>query len=161
MLIDETGPAKGKEAEENFKHWLDHHNIPYLSFQQGIETFSPALKNEFSGKRPDFMVLIPYAGPIIIDVKYKKMSETNTYPIDYGETEKYSSMQNKFNLPIWFALSNELLDYKTWLWIPAPKVMELGIEKKESSKSREHFFPVPEDAFKKLTYEDSLGKLFS
>ena len=61
---------KGRNVESKFKAWLDKHNIPYLYIQQDEETFSSTFRNQFSGKRPDFMILIPNFGFIFVDTKY-------------------------------------------------------------------------------------------
>jgi len=69
--------------------------------------------------KPGFMILLPNLGFIFVDVKYKKLNKKyKTYPLDSDETKKYSSLQRKFNLHMWYALSNEDYDYKTWFWIP-------------------------------------------
>ena len=161
MLIDKEGPGKGKIAEEKFMKWLDKNKIPYLYINQDIETFSSAFKEDSSGKRPDFMILIPNIGPLFVDVKYKKISEQGDYPIDFEETRKHSSMQRKFNIPIWFALSNENSAYQTWLWISVSKVLELGVQSKKSSRSGEYFFPIPPEEFIQISHNDSLDRLFS
>jgi hypothetical protein len=153
---------RGSQAELRFKEWLDKHNIPYFYIKQDIENFSSAFKNSFSGKRPDFMVLIPNFGFIFVDVKYKRLNkEFKTYPIDSYETKKYSSLQRKFNLHIWYVLSNEESNYQTWLWIPIAKVMESGIPKFISSKSKEDFYAVPPEEFIQIADDDSLDRLFS
>jgi len=160
--VDKEYAKKGSEAELKFKNWLDKHNIPYFYIKQDMETFSSALKNSFSGKRPDFMVLIPNFGFIFVDVKYKKLNqEYKTYPLDSEETKKYSSIQRRFNLHIWYVLSNEDYDYKTWLWIPVSKVLESGIPKFVSSKSKEDFYAVPPEEFIQIADSDSLDRLFS
>ena len=134
--IEEENKKKGVEAEAKFKEWLDKHNIPYLYLQQDTQTIFFAFKKYFSGKRPDFLILIPNLGFIFVDVKYKRLNpEFKTFPIDSEETKKYSSLQRKFNLNIWFVISNEDFDYKTWLWIPVSKVFESGKPKYTSSKS--------------------------
>lgn len=151
---------KGKEAEAGFKDWLDKHRIPYLYFHQNQESFASFFKNR-QGKRPDFMILIPNVGFILVDVKYRKINpQYKTYPLDSEETKEYSSMQRKFNLNRWYAISNEELGYKTWLWIPNTKVIELGITEQISSLSKEKFIPVPLNYFKQIADNDSLGRLF-
>ncbi len=153
---------KGKEAESRFRQWLDKHKIPYFYIKQDIDSFSSAFKNSFSGKRPDFMILIPNFGLIFVDIKYKKINpEYKTYPIDKEEATKYSSLQRMFNLHIWYVLSNEESDYKTWLWIPISKVLELGIPKHISNKSGMDFFPIPPEEFIQIADDDSLDRLFS
>ena len=58
------------ETEQRFGEWLDKNLIPYWYIQQDIDTFSDALKKMFT-KRPDFMILIPNFGFILVDVKNK------------------------------------------------------------------------------------------
>lgn len=153
----------GRETELKFQEWLDSHNIPYLYFQQDTETFSSAFKGYFGGKRPDFMILIPNLGFILVDVKHKNMSETyKSFPIDSQETRKYSGLQRKFNLPIWYVLSNEKVDYKTWYWIPISKVLEEGKNPRfKSGKSNMDFFAIPTTQFIQISLDDSLDRLFS
>ncbi|MCK5342473.1 MAG: hypothetical protein KAR20_03665 [Candidatus Heimdallarchaeota archaeon] len=153
---------KGDEAELRFKEWLDKHKIPYLYIQQDIETFSLAFKSHFKGKRPDFMILIPNLGFIFVDVKYKNINkEYKTYPLDADETKKFSNLQRKFNMHIWYALSNESSDYKTWFWIPVSRVLEEGVPKHTSSKSKTAFYAVPPENFTQISVDDSLDRLFS
>src|SRR3989344_4834897 len=59
MEISEENKKKGFEAESKFREWLEKHNIPYLYLQQDTQTISIAFKKYFSGKRPDFLLLIP------------------------------------------------------------------------------------------------------
>jgi hypothetical protein len=153
---------KGDYAEEKFKQWLDKHNLPYFYIKQDSETFSNALRNSFLGKRPDFMILIPNFGFIFVDVKNRRINpDYKTYPLDAYETKKYSSIQRRFNLHIWYAVSNEDYDFKTWLWIPVSKVLESGIPKFVSSKSKEDFYAVPPEEFIQIADDDSLDRLFS
>jgi len=162
MDIAPEDRERGTRAELKFKEWLDKHNIPYFYIKQDLETFSSALKNSFSGKRPDFMLLIPNFGFIFVDVKNKKLNQDyKTYPIDSYETKKYSKIQRLFNLHIWYALSNEDYDYRTWLWIPVSRVLETGIPKFISSKSKEDFYAVPPEEFIQISEDDSLERIFS
>ena len=62
MRATKENIEKGKETERMFKQWLDNHNIPYLYIHQEKETFSSFFKENLRGKRPDFMLLIPYFG---------------------------------------------------------------------------------------------------
>lgn len=158
----ENNIKKGRKAEKYFKKWLNKNKIPYLYINQGFDDFSESFKNHFSGKRPDFMVLIPNFGFIFVDVKYRKLNLNHrSYPIDCDETKKYSSFQRKFNMHIWYAISNEELNYQTWLWIPISRVLELGVKKQISSKSRESFFPISPEEFIQISHNDSLERLFS
>jgi len=151
---------KGDKTELEFKRWLDKHKIPYLYIHQNTETFSEAFRGFLGIKRPDFMILIPNLGFIFVDVKYKRISKYKTFPIDSKEVKKFSALQRKFNLPIWYVISNEEYDYKTWFWIPVSKVLEEGLPKFISSKSKEDFFAVPLDNFIQISINDSLDRLF-
>jgi len=157
----EENVEKGEKVEDKFQRWLNKHKIPYLYIQQDKETFSSAFNDLFPGKRPDFLILIQNFGFIFVDVKYKKISKYGDYPIDAEETKKYSSMQRKFNIPTWFVVSNEDFDFKTWLWIPVSRVLELGIMEKKSTKSGQDFFPIPPEEFIQIADDDSLDRLFS
>ena len=153
---------KGEEAEKKFKDWLYKHKNHYFFIKQDIEFFSAAFKDSFSGKRPDFMILIPNLGLIFVDIKYKKINpDYKNYPIDVEETKIYSSLQRKFNLHIWYVISNSDFDYKTWLWIPVSKVIESGVTERISNKSGESFFPIPSQDFIQIADNDSLDRLFS
>lgn len=160
--IEEENKKKGAEAEIRFREWLEKHNIPYLYLQQDSETISFAFKKYFSGKRPDFLILIPNLGFIFVDVKYKKIHpEYKTYPLDSEETKKYSSLQRKFNLNVWYVISNEDSDFKTWLWIPISKVFESGRPIFISSKSKMEFYAVSPQEFIQIAIDDSLDRLLS
>jgi len=160
--VNDEDKEKGNETEIRFKEWLDKNKIPYLYLQQDTQTLSLAFKKYFSGKRPDFLILIPNLGFIFVDTKYKKLNlEYKTYPIDTEETKKYSSIQRKFNLNIWYVLSNEDSDYKTWLWIPISKVFESGTLIHTSNISGEEFYAIPPEEFIQIGFNDSLDRLFS
>ena len=152
----------GNEAELRFREWLDKHKIPYFYIQQDLDTFSSVFLEGNFGKRPDFMILLRNFGSILVDVKNKKINpQYKNYCLDEKETKKYSSFQRKFNITIWYAISNEDYDFKTWLWIPVSKVLELGIDTKKSSKSNEDFFPMPPENFIQIADNDSIERLFS
>lgn len=157
----EADKNPGDIAELRFKNWLDKHNIPYLYIQQDSDTFSSVFKNENYGKRPDFMILLPNFGFIFVDIKNKKIDQNyKNYCLDEKETKTYSSFQRRFNLQIWYVISNEEYDFKTWLWIPVSKVLESGIKTFISSKSKQGFFPIPLDEFIQISDNDSINRLF-
>ena len=163
--VTKTEENKGKEAEDKFKAWLDKHKIPYLYISQNKETFASVFKDDSGMKRPDFMILLPNLGFIFVDVKDRKLSKNyGTFPLDSAETKKFSRLQRKFNLHIWYVLSNEDYNYKTWFWIPVSKVLEEGDSKNqehESSKSHMDFFAIPASDFIQIAENDSLDRLFS
>jgi len=153
-------PELDNEAEVKFKEWLDKHNIPYLYINQEVNTFSSVFKDKL--KRPDFMVLLPNFGFIFVDVKHKKIDQRfGNFPIDANETQKFSSLQRKFNLQVWYVLSNKDYNYHTWFWIPVSKVLESGIETRVSSKSKEDFFPIPIRKFIQISDNESIDRIFT
>ena len=146
-------------AESKFKEWLERHKIPFMYIQQDSDTFASVFKDV--GKRPDFMILLPNFGLILVDIKDKDINtQYKTYCIDEKETMKYSSLQRKFNLHIWYVLSNSTIDYKTWFWIPVSKVLESGIKTHKAGGSGEGFFPIPTDEFIQIAHNDSISRLF-
>lgn len=160
--IVEENKANGALAENRFKEWLDKHNIPYMYIQQDLNTFASVFKEHPVSKRPDFMVLIPHFGLIFVDVKYKKLNkEYKTFTLDSDEAKKYSRLQRKFNLQIWYVISNEEYDYNTWFWIPVSKILEEGIPRHVSNKSNTDFFAVPPTEFIQIPIDSSLDRLFS
>ncbi len=153
---------KGREAEKKFQQWLDSHKIPYLYINQDLETFSTFFKEGLKGKRPDFMLLIPYFGFIFVDVKYKQINASQgDYAIDALDAKKHSSLQRRFNINTWFVISNDKVGYKTWNWIPVSKVLEAGITTRKSSRSGDLFFPIPSKYFIQVAEDDNLSRLFS
>jgi len=161
MTIDKN-KQKGITAENQFRCWMDKNQIPYLYIRQETTTFSVSLRKEFLGKRPDFMILLPNLGFIFVDVKYRKINNKHkTYPLDLEETKKYSLLQRKFNMNIWYVISNETYDYGTWFWIPISKALEDGAPKFISNKSKMDFFAVHLSKFIQISSDDSLDRLFS
>jgi len=150
---------KEREAEKEFKGWLDRHKVPYWYIQQDLETFSPALKN-YMTKRPDFMILIPNLGFILTDVEYKSiMEQYGKFPIDKRETEEYLNLQKYFNIQVWFVFSHSKYHYNTWSWIPVQQVKDVG-ELYTSHDNRE-FYGVRVEDMIQLSGNDGLGTLLS
>ncbi|MBI5388809.1 hypothetical protein HZB01_00340 [Candidatus Woesearchaeota archaeon] len=162
QIVDSLG-EKGNHAELKFKGWLDKHKLAYWYIQQDLTTFSNALALYFGSKRPDFMILLPNLGFILVDVKYKQMDKKfKTFPLDCEETRSYSNLQRHFNLQMWYVLSNEEYDYGTWFWIPVTKVLEIGrLANYTSRVSGKPFFPIPHSDFIQIPCDDSLDKLFA
>ncbi len=154
---------KSKEVEDRFQQWLDKNGIPYWYIQQDIKTFSPALK-KYMTKRPDFMVLIPHVGFILVDAEYKLPAEKyEDFYINTAETEQYCNLQNYFNLQVWYAFANEHDHYKTWHWIPVSKVLEIGKkEKKMFTSPSGGYCSIPMDKFIQISHSSgNMGTLFS
>ncbi len=147
-------------AEEKFKEWLNSHKIPFWYIQQDIGSFSPALQR-YMAKRPDFMVLVPHVGFILVDVKNKKPAKKyRVFHFNEKETKQLCNLQNFFNLQGWYVLSNEECHYETWYWIPVSKVLETGRAYQQKYK-KEEYRSVEMERFMQLSMSDNLGRLFS
>lgn len=151
---------EGKKAEEEFKKWLDKHKIAYLYIDQEINTFSEGLKKQFV-KRPDFFILIPNFGFILVDVKEKESAEKyDKFFINASEVEKYMNLQRTFNLQSWYVISSEKYHFKTWFWIPISKVMKAGFIFNTKYGDRE-CYSVPISEFIQVSSDDSLERVFA
>ena len=149
---------KCKQAENKFKEYLDAHSIPYWYIQQDIETFSPALK-KFHVQRPDFFILIPNFGFILIDVEHKEpLEKYKKFCIDNEETNKYNNLQKLFNMQVWYAFSNEKIHYTTWYCIPVSKVVEL---KEYYLVKEKNYISAPMESFTQLSMHEKIIKLFT
>ena len=147
-------------AEQEFKKWLDKHRIPYWYIQQDIDTFSQELKKQFT-KRPDFFVLIPNFGFILVDVKDKRSAEKyEKFFINAEEIEKYMNLQRIFNLQSWYVISSGKYHYKTWFWIPISKVIKTSFTFKPKGENKE-CYSIPISEFIQVADDDSLERVFT
>ena len=165
MISQREKEEKSKEVELKFQKWLDKTHMPYWYIQQDIATFSPALK-KYTTKRPDFLILIPHVGFILVDTEYKLPAKK--YPdfrIDEVETKQYCNLQNYFNLQVWYALSNEREHYQTWYWIPASQVLEIAEKEKrifDGPKEQGKYCAIPMDKFIQVSHSSgTIGTLFT
>lgn len=147
-------------AEQEFKKWMDKHNIPYWYIQQDMNTFSPELKRQFT-KRPDFFVLIPNFGFFLVDIKDVKSAILyEQFFFSAEEVEKYMNLQRISNLQSWFVISNNEYRYKTWFWIPITKVVRKGLPFKSRDKNND-CYSVPISEFIQVSDDDSLERVFA
>ena len=147
-------------AESEFRKWLDKNSIPYWYIHQDLETFSNGLKKYFT-KRPDFFLLIPNFGFILIDIKDKKSAEKyEKFFIDSEDVEKYLNLQRIFNLPLWYVISNDNYHYKTWFWIPVSVIAKTGLFFQSKEKGN-MCYSVPISEFIQVSYDDSLERVFT
>ena len=157
QITKEEMDRKCKEAEEKFKEWLNKHNIPFIFFDQTVKSFSDEFNKE-NLKRPDFMVLIPNFGSILVDVKYKTKNNFGTITLNEKEIEKFINFNKNFGVHIWFAVSNEESNFSSWHWISANELDE--IELKTNTSTKERFYPVPVQKFYQISGSEGLEKLF-
>ena len=152
--------------EEKFQEFLEQSNIPYWYIQQDIKTFSSALKIH-NTKRPDFLVLLPNFGSILVDVKDKPpLEKYKKICLLYKDIIKYKNLQQNFNLQVWFAVSNKQVHYETWYWIPATRAYELSKkflvksnQIKTFKKKPEDYVSIPISEYIQTTMQDNISKV--
>ncbi len=136
---------------------MDKKGIPYWHIQQDTDTMSKALK-KYMGKRPDYMILIPNFGFILVDVKeYRPNQKYDSFSINREEIMKYSALERYFNLRVWLVFSFFDIHYQTWYWAPVSKIIE---EAKEISSSIP-FYAFDMTKSYQVSTNDSLDRLFS
>ena len=150
------------EGEKEFMEWLNQHSIPFWYIKQDISTFSKAIR-ALGTKRPDFMLLIPNMGALLVDVKEKHILEKHgEFPIDKEETLKYSRLERNSNLKVWYAISHKNFGFKTWYWIPTSKVIEIGKEKEyKSPLDKNPYYSIPVEEFIQIPSNKSIDTLFT
>ena len=148
---------KQRDAEQKFKEFLDKQHVPYWYIQQDIETFSPALK-KLNVQRPDFFILIPNFGFILIDVEHNvPLEKYNKFCVSEPETFRYNNLQKYFNMQVWYAFSNEKIHYTTWYFMPMTKVLEL---RKQYLVKDKHYISLPMESFIQIPNTEKITKLF-
>ena len=104
----------------------------------------------------------PPPGPILQTPNKSSINPRIAPAIKLAKGTQVWLRERKFNLPIWYVLSNEDFDYKTWFWIPISKVLEEGKNPKfKSGKSNMDFFAISVKEFIQIAADDSLDRLFS
>ena len=147
-------------AETRFKEWLEYKQYPYIYIAQDPQAFSTFFKN-FNVKRPDFLILVPGLSIIAVDVKDRNLySQHESFIIDEErDLNKLLAFERIFRIPVWLAISNQEVAYRTWYWISITEVFE-KIPSKVSSHDNRNFRPIPITMCKALSWEDTFSKLF-
>ncbi len=133
----EFSKIAGDIAEGEFKKWLERHGIPYWYIQQDMPSFSQALK-DYLVKRPDFLILLPNFGFVLVDVKNTEAARKyEKFFLGAKGVERYLNLQRIFNLQSWCVISSERYHFKTWFWIPISKIAKAGFVFKTKDGKRE------------------------
>ena len=152
-----TIQQKQRDAEKKLKEIQHKQNVPYWYIQQDIDTFSPALK-KLHVQRPDFFILIPNFGFILIDVEHNTpLEKYNKFCVSDPETFRYNNLQKYFNMQVWYAFSNETMHYTTWYFMPTSKVIEL---RKQYLVKDKHYISLPIESFIQIANTEKITKLF-
>jgi hypothetical protein len=144
------------QTEKEFKKYLNNHKIPFFYIDQTIQKISEKFKEE-KIQRPDY--LIPIKNKIIaIDVEYKKpLKKYKKFCIEEREVEKYTNLQKKYNIQVYFALSNEEIHYMTWYIIAIDKINRL---KKRYLVKKKKYLSLPIQEFKQIATQENITKIF-
>jgi hypothetical protein len=110
---------KGKFAEFKFQQFLNKHKKAFFVVDDNTETMPDVFRNN-KGKRPDFFVMLENKFIIGIDVKnyrFKSNTEISCFGIQKTDIELYKNLFNVFPIPVFIAISNGNLSFKTWYFI--------------------------------------------
>ncbi|MFH1972456.1 MAG: hypothetical protein ABIJ18_03195 [archaeon] len=141
-------------AEKQFQEYLDKHKIPFWFINQETQTFSKEIK-QLKIKRPDFFILIPNFGYLLVDIKDKTpLKKHKKLCIDYIEAKKYSNLQKLFNMQVWYIISNKDIHYTTWFCIPATKVLQYKKFLVDNT-----YLSIPLDDYKQISTSQHLYKI--
>ncbi|MAG77799.1 hypothetical protein CL616_00370 [archaeon] len=141
-------------AEEYFQEYLNKHRIPFWFIQQDKKTFSKTVK-QLNTKRPDFFILIPNIGFILVDIKdMEPLRKHKKFCIGFKETEKYNNLQKLFNMQVWYIISNKHTHYSTWYCMPASKARTY-----KHFQVKEDYYSIPVEDFTQLSTHEPIYNL--
>ena len=106
--------AKGEEAEAAFRTWLNWSGVAFLYVEQSRLNVPERLRGKI--KRPDYMIGIPHAGMIAIDVKAKSTYD-DCLLFDAGELKKLSCFSDYFHVSVSLSLIH-ISEPKRFFWVP-------------------------------------------
>ncbi len=145
---------RGAIGEKKFEEWLKANDIHYLHFDQSKEWKLNLLKGV---KRPDYMVLIPHIGFILVDVKTKPFQmESGKYCMNIEEANKFKNLQRYFNLEVWYAIGEDP-EYNAWYWISNDRLEEMNLEQGVGPYG--DYYKLPRKEMVKINNNDSEGSL--
>ncbi len=113
------------ESETRFKEWLDHQVYNFYFLDQTTPTQSEQFKTIAS--RPDFHIKLAENKHIYVDVKEKQLyTETETFTFYKDTQERLATFEEKFNIPVWIAISTRPDAFRIWHFISLNKITEKG-----------------------------------
>ncbi|NKX68290.1 hypothetical protein HEP89_29580 (plasmid) [Labrenzia sp. 5N] len=118
--------AKGEEAEAAFRAWLNWSGVAFLYVEQSRLNVPERLRGKI--KRPDYMIGIPHAGMMAIDVKAKSAYD-DCLLFDVGELKKLSCFSDYFHVSVSFACLN-LDEPGRFYWVPLSAMAGRAPEKR-------------------------------
>lgn len=106
--MTEMPESIGYKGEDALKHRCNRWKCEYLEIvQEPGDAFSHEIRAQGS-KRCDFLVNVPYVGPILIDVKTKKLSRVGrssrpAFSVNKDDYERLHKLQDRMSLRVWYA----------------------------------------------------------
>ena len=159
-LLKNKAVDKGKmnESEARFKEWLDHQVYNFYFLDQTTPTQSEQFKTIAS--RPDFLIKLADNKHIYVDVKEKQLyTETETFTF-YKETqERLATFEERFNIPVWIAMSTRPEAFRVWHFISLNKITKKGELHKD--KDGIEFFTIDLKKCFTFGWKDTLNKIVS
>ncbi|MBY0245751.1 MAG: hypothetical protein K2Q03_09880 [Sphingobacteriaceae bacterium] len=109
----------GLAAEVAFKKILEESNIPCLYVGQGLNFQERNSEIKYCNKnikikRPDYLVVFPELGSILVDVKRRKRVKfqikakiEDAFTLGYEEIDNLYQLREYLNLPVWVAFTSD------------------------------------------------------
>ena len=142
---------KQKQAEQAFQDYLNKQKILFFYIDQEVSTKSTASRYL---QRPDFILLLKNK-TILIDVEHNiPLKKYPKFCISQPETFRYNNLKKHSNLEVYYAISNEKINYNSWYLINIQKVLSLNRYFVKDS----HYYSIPIDSFTKVSSEDNIAK---
>jgi len=159
----------GDKGEDAFRDKCNKWGCEFLFISQepGFDMSEKIRKSD--EKRPDFVLTVPYIGPILVDVKTTKKSDragrdrTNSFRVILGEHDKLKRLEKEMNMRIWYAFFERKEDWSlvddTVYFIPLARVDGyLNLTDAAASRARGYVY-VPLNCMNKCTVELQLHNL--
>ncbi len=161
-LKNETTPKSSDPlwllAQNKFQEWLNGQKLLFFAIDQYPESFPSRFRNY--AKRPDFLIMIPCIGRILVDVKHRNINSSYESFIldDKNEIQKYLTYSGFAPENIWFAFTFQESAFSTFYWINLPQIVK-DTKKHTSSKSGDYFWSIPIKMCKVIGWNDSIGRI--
>lgn len=116
--------AKGEQAEQDFRAWLDWSRVAYMYVEQSPLYVPESLRGRI--KRPDFLVGVPRVGLMAFDVKAKQVND-GMLIFDHAEVEKLALFASMFHLTLHFVCMVGS-DDSAQRWVPLNELAQAPAE---------------------------------
>jgi hypothetical protein len=142
-MFDQDLKKQGEDGERLFMDWLNKIKQPFLYISQGQHDFAVYL-DKIGAKRPDFLILKPSGGQLVVDVKYHniKFDEFGNKCFTINMDTEIEPAREFFNLTgfhLWYAFYPQNINNSPWFFINLDGVEKMG-GKPQSGRYGKYFY---------------------